>query len=520
MAIAYIIVFLLTSTFLAFNKPRIALLAAVFSVPWNGIYVDIGLGVSAYLLLIAPLCSFYLINALCRSGTYTSPGMGTFGWVIAYAIVWTVGQLPFLPDMAISGGGLRQPAVRSIAQIVMFLITISPVWIIPSVVKSRSDLMKIGRVYLLSVALLAAIGWLQLAVWMATGSDPFPVNFFNELLGGQGSQRSGIFNYMGASIYRMSSFGGEPKGLGVGLAVGLLLLQAGVKPQGRFTTWLWPFLFVSLISTFSTMAILCWLVTTIFQIFVTPRGTIKAPKIDQSFRGLVRWSCWLIPIIFALVISGKGLSILEMIEIRTTSRIVHNEQGAVEEFNSAVLNFLVDKPFWVATGTGLGNAHLYANSYLPSYAVRYAYRTTFVAKSGALRWISEIGIISLFAFLIWLTNNALRTFDLAHRFKDFSEIATITSRFIFPLLIFWTVSGYIIDQLFITIGFLFSLGLQVRAMRLNSLSNTARSFRSTKTTTELDMQNRPGPVTLRVTPHYRNPKIPCVRTRHPPTRRQ
>ena len=471
MALVFVVAAFVLSTFVAFNKPRAALLAAVFAIPWSGVSVDVGLGVSAYLLLITPLFAFCILRAAVRPRSLRMTGMGTFWWVTAYAIVITLIQVPFLPEATVAGGGLRQPAVRSLAQIVMFLITLSPVWIVPSLVRSRSDLAQIGRIYLLSATLLAGIGWLQLAIWVTTGSDPFPVGYVDELLGGQGTQRSGIFEYMGGQIYRMSSFGGEPKGLSAGLGVALLLLQAGVKPRGKYAALLWPFLFASLIATFSTMGILCWLGASLFQFFVTPHGTIKMPQLGSRFKGVLRWTVWFIPIIFVLILSGKSGSVLEMIEMRTTGRITQSERGALEDFNIAVFDFLVDRPLWAVTGTGLGNAHLHADSYLPDFALHYAKGTTFVAKSAVLRWISEIGVVSLLVFLFWALTNALRTVKLAHCYTSLSEVAAIAGRFFLPLLAFWTVSGYITAQLYVTAGFFLSLGLLARAERVRSISS-------------------------------------------------
>lgn len=475
LALVFVIAAFVLSTFVAFNKPRTALLAAVFAIPWSGVSVDVGLGVSAYLLLITPLFAFCILRAAVRPRSLRMTGMGTFWWVTAYAIVITIIQVPFLPEATVAGGGLRQPAVRSLAQIVMFLITLSPVWIVPSLVRSRADLAQIGRMYLLSATLLAGIGWLQLAIWVTTGSDPFPVGYVDELLGGQGTQRSGIFEYMGGQIYRMSSFGGEPKGLSAGLGVALLLLQAGVKPRGKYAALLWPFLFVSLIATFSTMGILCWLGATVFQFFVSPHSTIKAPETGRRFRGPMRWVCWLVPIILALAISGKGGAILEVVKMRTTERVVQREKGVLEEFNIAVLDFLVDQPFWAVSGTGLGNAHLHADSYLPDFALHYGKGTTFVAKSAALRWISEIGIISLLVFLFWALTNAIRTVKLAHCYTSLSEVAAIAGRFFLPLLAFWTVSGYVTAQLYVVIGFFLSLGVLARAERVCCINSGAKT---------------------------------------------
>lgn len=74
----------------------------------------------------------------------------------------------------------------------------------------------------------------------------------------------------------------------------------------------------------------------------------------------------------------------------------------VEDFDRAVLGFLQEEPGYLLTGVGLGNAHLYANEYLPTFAIPYAADTAFVAKSGYLRLISEVGLVGLALFLLWV----------------------------------------------------------------------------------------------------------------------
>lgn len=474
MAFLVVVVALILSVILAVSRPKVALLVAIFFVPWAGLDVDAGLRVTAYLVLITPLFAVCILRAAILRGTAKMAGLGAFWLVIGYAIIWTLVQIPFLPESTIAGGGLRQPAVRSTLQIFNFLITISPVWIVPMLLRDRTDLIHLGKVYIASAVLLASLGWLQLIIWVASGTDPFPIGFFDQLLGGQATQRSGVLQYLGGQIYRMSSFGGEPKGLGIGIAVALLLLQSGVKLRSRYTKLMWPFLLVSMLATFSTMSILGWLGATVVQLFVTPHCTIKSPAISGRFRGLSRWPVWLVPILLVVILSGKSGPVLDLFEMRTTGRITESERGLLEDFNIAVFDFLVDQPLWAITGTGLGNAHLYADPYLPDFALYYAAGTSFVAKSAVLRWGSELGGVSLLVFLSWAVMRIFRTVKLAHHFKNYSELAAITSKFSLPLIVLWLVTGYITMQFYVTIGFAIALHSLAKAECVDSFWETHR----------------------------------------------
>jgi uncharacterized membrane protein YidH (DUF202 family) len=72
----------------------------------------------------------------------------------------------------------------------------------------------------------------------------------------------------------------------------------------------------------------------------------------------------------------------------------------MEDWNEVVLAWLRAHPTYGVLGVGLGNVHLYAAEYIPP-AYSYMYDNVFVAKSGLLRLISEIGIVGL-VFALWM----------------------------------------------------------------------------------------------------------------------
>jgi hypothetical protein len=438
--------------------------------PWTGLDVDAGLRLTAYLIVLGPLFAVASMRVVLGSADQAGPGWNALWLIVIYAAIWTLVQLPMLPDAWVEGGGLRQPAVRSVAQILMFTLSLAPLWIVPMLIRNRLDLYRTGRIYIVSCVVLCALGWLQLAIWYVTGSDPFPIGFVNELLGGRGEIASGIFVHEGALVYRMSSFGGEPKGLGAGLAVALLLLQADMRLAGRAQTWLWPLLFVSLLATFSTMAILGWLAASLVQVFVSPRFGITIPPLGQLVDRALKWGWRLLPIVLILVLIGGGAQIFDLIEFRTTGRLATRDGGVVEEFNAAVLGFLTSQPLWAVVGTGLGNAHLYADPFLPAYSLRYAAGTVFVAKSALLRWISEIGLITFLMFAYWAWSRIGGSIRNAHRTPTYSRYAAVCARFAVPMVALWLVSGYITPQFYLMIGACIALGQIVARERLIAAS--------------------------------------------------
>ncbi len=455
MTVAFVLVVALIAALLTLRAPRRALAVAVFLVPWNGLSVQIGVGVTPDLVFSALLLGFVLVRLLARrSRSGVSRSVGMLGYVVAYAVLWSLILIPFLPSANVAGGAMRGPEARAIGQIVVFLIVVSPVLIVPLITTNLGEIVGLARSYLISVSILAAIGWLQILVWVTTGSDPLPVEFFNHLLGGAGQEmRSGMFEFQGGLIYRMSSLGGEPKDLGSSLVVGLLLVQAGLRPQGVRGKLLWPFLFGSMVVTFSTTALVGWFGATLVQLATNRQVRFSIPRIS----GHIRFKTLLgIPLVVMALGSigmlGMGGGVVEMLESRTTARIAQSEDGALEDFNVAVVGFLRDQPAWAITGTGLGNAHLHADPYLPSYAASYAGGKIFVAKSGGLRWISELGLLSLLLFGYWILASVRRAVSTVYRSENGAPFAKVLAKTCFPLFALWLVAGQVTPHLFVLLG--------------------------------------------------------------------
>ena len=59
----------------------------------------------------------------------------------------------------------------------------------------------------------------------------------------------------------------------------------------------------------------------------------------------------------------------------------------------------LDKPQYLLFGSGVGNIHNLAAQYIPQEYLHYMKDNIFVAKSGYLRIISELGLLGMFLFL-------------------------------------------------------------------------------------------------------------------------
>lgn len=485
MAILFVLLALAISAFLALRRPKSALLTAVFFIPWAGLDVDIGLRVTAYLIFITPLFFGVALRALSARG----PGnvflpLGVLNFLVLYAIVWSLAQVPFLPEASISGGSMREPMARSVVQVVMFLITLSPLLVVPALIRNATDLRRLGQIYLASTVVLAMIGWLQLGVWTATGSDPLPVGFFDNLLGGSATNRSGVFSYEGGLVYRMSSFGGEPKGMGASLAVALLLLQSGIPIKSSLRRSLWYFLFASMVATFSTMGLLAWFGASLVQFFTTAdlRLKLRTPKFRISRSGLL--SILIASTASAMIaFSPAGNRVIEMVEMRTVDRVTEVDRGYLEDFNVAITDFLLDQPLFLVTGVGLGNVHLYANDYLPIETQWYAAGKPFVAKSLALKLASELGLAVVLVFSYWVIFSLQKAASFRRRVKGLEDVTGSIAKFGLPLFAFVLVSVYVTPHFFMMLGCAFALvGIARHEIRGIKWSHRAQGPSEARTT--------------------------------------
>ena len=412
MTLLYALVVIGSVGLLAIYSLRAALLLSVFMLPWTGLDIDIGLRLTTYQLVIMPIVVVAVLRLL-QPG-FTPPPIPAGGWFavfMLYAVIWSLLQLGFIPQLKVGDSVLRSPSVRALLQIGVFLFAIVPVVLTPLAIDRADDILRMGRLFIASMVVLALIGWVQLAIWYVTGNNPIPIEAFGAAFGGlNADDRSGAFGVDALYIYRMNSLAGEPRELAIGLVVALLLIQAHALtavrvPALRLAT-LWAFLFLSLLATFSTSGFVifviaslatlpgCWL----FRVAVRRSGRVMA----------LAASAVIAPFALAItVIQSSGFDIIAVLASRTIERLTSD--GAVEDFDRAIIAFFEVHPDSIIGGLGLGNVHLYAGAYLDPLFALYAEGNVFIGKTFYLRYISEIGIIGFALLIMWFAMLMIRT---------------------------------------------------------------------------------------------------------------
>jgi hypothetical protein len=142
---------------------------------------------------------------------------------------------------------------------------------------------------------------------------------------------------------------------------------------------------------------------------------------------------------------------------RTLNRLTDESQGAgLEEFNIAIIEFLKESPKFLLTGVGMGSVHLFAMDYLPEVTKEYAKGVVFVAKSGALKWVSEWGVVSLSLWLVWMYGNLSQASRMLYKNRYYSESIFISKTFVAVTLL-WMLATYVTPQWMLAIGVMLSI---------------------------------------------------------------
>ena len=452
-----LLILLSLATWLAFKRSTTALYVVIFLAPWEGLDIDVGLRLTAYQIFLAPLVLVMLLRLALRNSATHSPFVpNTLILFALFAALSSFLRIPFLPVplVEVSGGALRGPEARAMIQIAMFVFVISPVLIAPFVLRRPEQLMVAAKTYLLSLVVLAAIGWFQLLVWYGTENNPIPIGFVDVLLGGTAREREGYYGFIDLLIYRMNSFGGEPKNLGSAFVIGMLIIQAllttAKRPLSGKLMYLWGFLAFSTLATLSTTAFFLWAIGTVMLVVAPYLFHLRHEQIKATgFRRL-----GILLLLIVLIVAGAEVADVPLGEIlvdRTVTRVAESQFGVFEDFDDAILDYLFDHPSSAITGVGLGNAHLYADPYLAPEIADFTGGGVFVAKAQYLRLISEVGIIGLGLFLVWylklISSTSVRLRTTA-AMANFAPLVT----FGFANLFVFMAAGASAAQFYITAG--------------------------------------------------------------------
>ena len=421
-----IVIIIVLFAILGYIRPVWAVYVSVFFVPWQELMVDLGLRITMFTLSLVGL-----ISAIATQTKKIIPvilndhPLKPLFVLLAWALIVTLSQLNLTAEIQVSGGPMRSPLVRPIVQIFSFAMMFIPLLTVPHILSRREHLIGLAKSFFISISILLLIGWWQLIIAAYTGSNPLPMGIINSWLGGLGhGVRDAIdLGYDRKYMFRMSSFGGEPRWLGQSIATALLLMQIFTAKRlisfNWSTTGLYIFFIISLIATQSLSGFYLWFLgSTVLIIYYFWQNLYKSRNYFFSQQSQLLSVLLLIIFLGGIILFNSkappaliGSDYLWYFLQRVSRR------GLIDDFDVPVLEFLRNEPWHAVTGVGMGNIHLFADTYLLDYFRSFAGGTSFAAESGWLRLLSELGLVGLCLFLWW----GWRCFFAALSFKNRSQ---------------------------------------------------------------------------------------------------
>jgi hypothetical protein len=319
-----------------------------------------------------------------------------------------------------------------------FLFNISPILLLPKLIKKPSQIISSLTSYLTGIKILCFLGALQFCVYYLFGFDflPYGLTKDNEVLS---ATEDLIFSNLG--FLRISSLGGEPKGFAVSLVIGItMFVLANIANIEIKNSRIWLFfMFIVFIFTLSTSGYILILLPLSFLFFTSLYNFHK-----NSFKKALAL------IILIFLISFSWDFIYTILEARVFSR---QSQLLTEDIDESVIDFLFSQPIYLFFGTGLGNIHQYSIKFISdNYLFNLRLGEVFVSRYGYLKIISESGIIG---FILFLFFNLVLFMSLI-RIKHIKYRRVLILGF-FSIFIFYMVrSGYCEIEYFFFIGLLIS----------------------------------------------------------------
>lgn len=273
-------------------------------------------------------------------------------------------------------GGLAQNDLRPYVQVIQNALIFTSMIVVATLPSEKSE--KILRGYFKAIFVFCIIGLAQGLIFQITGFDIFPMrkDFVSELHG---------VSVVGPTGWlRITAGIGEPKQfskfLNIGLALVLLMPNYLRINRGR---QLYVIVFLlAIIMTSSTTGY-------IIALFVLGLYYLKSSKRNYLI---------IIPGLLVLIALGFYIINSEVVSDKIVSATSERfEIVGLEDTDSAVVRFFIDKPQYLLTGVGISNAVSYANEYVPPI-LSYINNSPYTLRRGIIKVLAEGGIIGLFIY--------------------------------------------------------------------------------------------------------------------------
>lgn len=352
----------------------------IFVMPFQSWRYDVGLSITAFQIVLVLLIAINSLNNNYKRKNifnFYNPFLVLY---LFYVAILTIIISVFFISYSTSDGGFFRSTGRFLSQIFLYFTILLMVPISFNYVNSFEKLLSYFKIWIISLLVLSFLGLIQFFVYTYFSLDLFPI-----AVKGNGSIRSGLWSNSDLVIFRINSLGGEPKGFSMSLILGYFIISIFNDLNFNFFKYDKSLKFIFLILAFislSTSAIVLFFLLYFINLFLLP-GKDRYRKIFL----------FLFSTIFLLLIFIQIPLLNELIKDRLLERDLLRE-----DYDATIQNFLLHNPIFLIFGTGLGNVHFLAKDYIPIEYMYYMENSIFVAKSGYLRIVSELGLIGALFF--------------------------------------------------------------------------------------------------------------------------
>lgn len=430
--------------------------ALIFVLPFLGWFYNIGLNLSMFQIIIFIIIFFNIISiTLGKEKNLLHIKNNYINIFIFYSIFITMFMSNFIIEDFQQLGGFFRSEGRYLSQIILWLLYFSLIPIAYNYIKTLNDIYFYFKIYLHALILLLILGWIQFVIYKFTGTDIFPIDFYDD-----GRARTGIWTYMGSGIFRISSLGGEPKGFAQSLIIGFFIIHIFNKMNisfFKFDLLLKIIIVITIFMTLSTSGfVLFFILFFIYYIYLFFLGEIE---IKLNLKKMII----LIGIMFSAVyLVNTNINFFSSV----LNERVLDRNIASEDYDQPIQDFLMAKSEYSIFGVGMGNIHNLSEKYINSQNKFYMANTIFVAKSGYLKLISELGFIGLFLFFLmnfYILRNLIYLYKKNNNLKN-NEIYLILSILLILSFVGFLARVYLINIYMIILA-ISSISLQLNRIK-------------------------------------------------------
>jgi hypothetical protein len=369
------------SLWLSFYNPKWALYVLASLLPANGLFIDIGISLSAAKVLSIALLVWAILQM--PRVRLVGPDGGAFVAFVAYALAITLMVGTYLWLTGEHHGEIRVQW-RWAIQAISLILVVLPYYLVIHLLKTEQDIRAGYDAMIAGVASLCLLGMVQ---WLLR--EYFDIRILGIAREGlTGAELSEAFFLIGdEQINRINSLAREPKDLATAIALVLpiVLLRYG----WRLALAIGTLLLITLVLTYSTTG----MIVLMMALVVFSPDLLRSAGLDGTRLTLGRFSAAIFGIAAATLLAVPIMTSelgAEILQARLIDRL-----GVLEDYDELTLDFLFNEPHWLISGVGAGMLPRFANAYLPVDPLLLSYmdNLSWDAKAGILKWLASFGLL-------------------------------------------------------------------------------------------------------------------------------